>query len=65
MGDWKGVLYKSDKNTLKDLELYNLATDEKETKNVAKANPEIVAKLQQIIKSAHVDSKLFPINIKE
>ncbi len=65
MGDWKGVLYKSDKSTLKDLELYNLATDEKETNNVAKANPEIVAKLQQIIKSAHVDSKIFPINIKD
>jgi len=65
MGDWKGVLYKSDKNTLKDLELYNLATDVNESKNIAKENPQIVAKIQQIIKKEHVDSEMFPINIKE
>lgn len=64
MGDWKGVLNKSNMNTLNDLELYNLSTDEKETKNVAKENPKIIVKLQEIIKNAHVDSELFPIRIQ-
>lgn len=56
-GEWKGVL-PAGKETM---ELYNLANDIGETKDVAAGNPSIVAKIAGIMKAAHVDSDLFPL----
>ena len=42
-------------------ELYDLAKDPSETKNVAAQHPDIVAKLSAIMKEQHVPSKLWPI----
>ena len=40
-------------------ELYNLNTDISELHNVAKQNPNIVKQLQEIMKKAHTDTKIF------
>ncbi len=47
-GDWKGLKLGPDK----PLELYHLATDPGETNNVAAANPDIVAKIEDYLAKA-------------
>jgi arylsulfatase A-like enzyme len=44
-----------------EIELYDLAKDPTESKNVAAEHPEIVAKLAAIMKEQHVPAKLWPI----
>lgn len=61
MGDWKGVLPAGKEA----IELYNLASDIGETKDVAAANPSVVARIAAIMKSAHVDSDSFPLRKKK
>jgi arylsulfatase A-like enzyme len=57
MGNWKAVRPPAEKK----LELYDLKTDATETKNVAEANPEVVAKLEKILKAARTESNRWPI----
>jgi arylsulfatase A-like enzyme len=59
MGDWKGVRLKVKENREGPIELYNLADDIGETKNVAAAHPEIVKKMSQIMIEARTDSEIF------
>ena len=59
-GTWKGVSLFSDE----PLELYDLATDIGETRNVAAQHPEIIAAFNTFAKAAHVDSALFPVGDK-
>jgi arylsulfatase A-like enzyme len=57
MGDWKGV-----RNGAKSpVELYNLASDLGETKNVASKHPQIVSQIEEIMKTAPSDSEDYPI----
>jgi arylsulfatase A-like enzyme len=56
MGDWKAVKQKGKGG---QIELYNLKNDLSETNNVADKNPEIVIKMNEILKSARKDSELF------
>jgi len=51
MGDWKAVRPKPGA----DLELYDLRFDPTEAKNVAAAHPEIVVRMELILKDARVD----------
>ena len=55
MGKWKGVLrgWKKWKNRTGKIELYDLSKDPGESKNLADANPEIVAKIKKIMEEAH------------
>lgn len=56
-GDWKAV-----KNgPSAPVELYDLKTDSAETKDLAKANPEMVAKAVALMKEAHVDDPNWPM----
>jgi arylsulfatase A len=58
MGDWKGVKTDLKKNPKAKWELYNLKTDRNETTNVADQNPDILKKLDEIVKREHQPSHL-------
>ena len=58
MGNWKGVRVETRSSPI---ELYDLSADLSEKNNVAAQHPEIVAKIAQIMQTAHTDSKEFPI----
>ena len=60
MNRWKGIKQKMNQGK-NQLELYDLSTDPKETTDVAAKNPEIVAKIQEIMKGQHIPSKEFPL----
>jgi arylsulfatase A-like enzyme len=60
MGKWKGIRLNADKNPDGPIELYDLAMDIGETNNIAAANPEIVKKIETIIKREHKPSRDFP-----
>ena len=65
MGDWKGVvqnLMPQGKKAAKtwEIELYNLKNDTGETKNVAADHPDIVAKIDTLMREQHTPSPEFP-----
>ena len=57
MGDWKAVRLQPGQ----PLELYNLKTDAGEKQNVADQNPEVVAKMEEYLKTARSDSAAWPM----
>lgn len=59
-GDWKAVRQNLAKGVVKT-ELYNLATDEAETTDVAAKHPDVVARLEKIMKEQHTPSADFPL----
>ncbi len=59
MGDWKAVRPQAGE----PLELYNLKADLGEKENVAEKNPEIVAKMEEYLKTARTESELWPIKL--
>ena len=61
MGGWKAVRPQADV----PLELYNLTTDLAEKEDVAKANPDIVAKFEKYLKVARTESSNWPIKKPE
>ncbi len=52
-GEWKAIRHKPET----PLELYNLAQDPSEKSNVASANPRVVAKLEEWLKTARVTAR--------
>lgn len=61
LGPWKGVRTNLRKNPQAKFALYHLGKDLGETTNVADEHPEIVTKIRQIARQAHVESELFPL----
>jgi len=59
MGNWKAVRLNINKTPQGETELYDLSDDIGETKNVAPANPDIVRKIEEIMKEAHQPSDNF------
>ena len=57
MGDWKAVRPQAGA----PLELYNLKTDVGEQQNVAAQNLEVVAKMEDYLKTARTESEQWPI----
>jgi arylsulfatase A-like enzyme len=57
MGDWKAVRPQAGA----PLELYNLSADLGEKQNVAGQNPEVVAKIEEYLKTARTESERWPI----
>jgi arylsulfatase A-like enzyme len=57
MGDWKAVRLQVGA----PLELYNLSTDLGEKQNVAAQNPEVVAKIEDYLRTARTESADWPI----
>ena len=66
VGDWKGVRQglqrKNNPNRLK-VELYNLKTDPGEENDVAAKHPDLIAKIERVMRDARVPSKLFPVPV--
>lgn len=58
LGDWKAVRLQADA----PLELYNLSTDPGEKQNVARQNPEVVARIETYLKTARTESAQWPIS---
>jgi arylsulfatase A-like enzyme len=61
MGDWKGIRQNVAKNPNAPIELYYLKTDIAEQHNVAKQHPQIVAKIEDIMRSARTPSENWPL----
>ncbi|WP_116107790.1 arylsulfatase [Lewinella sp. IMCC34191] len=59
-GDWKGVRYNAKVEPDSPLELYDLATDLGETQNIADQHPEVVARLDSLLRVSRSDSEDFP-----
>ncbi len=59
LGDWKGVRQEMQKGKT-TIELYNLKEDIAEKNNVAEKHPEIVRRIEKIMNTDRVPSKLFP-----
>jgi len=55
--NWKAVRLSKDA----PIELYNIVEDIAEKNNVAEQNPEIVQKMAEFMKEAHIDSKYWPV----
>lgn len=58
-GNWKAVKYNVLKQPNAPLELYNLSNDIGETNNLANSNPEMVAKMEEIMDQARTPSDVF------
>jgi arylsulfatase A len=59
VGNWKGIRPNLNNSTI--LELYDLANDPKEERDVATQHPEVVARLSRILQEQHVKSDVFPL----
>jgi arylsulfatase A len=57
MGDWKGIRPRGGT----PLELYDLGSDIGETRNLAEKNPEITARIAELMKTSRTESELFPL----
>jgi arylsulfatase A-like enzyme len=64
MENWKAVKTDIDKMPQGMTELYDLSADLNEANNIASSNPEIVLKMEEIIKQAHVASEIFPFSFE-
>jgi len=59
VGNWKGI--RPNLNDSTSLQLFDLANDPKEERDVAAQYPEIVARLSRILREQHVKSDVFPL----
>ena len=65
MGNWKAVKLDINKTPQGVTELYDLSNDIGETSNVASSNPEIVKKMEEIMKQEHTPSEVFPFRFEQ
>lgn len=61
-GEWKLINYNVFNQEKTTVELYNIAADPKEEKNVADQYPEIVQELNRLMNSARTESSVFTFN---
>ena len=59
LGDWKGICLEVRADADAKMELYDLATDIHEDRDVADEHPEVVARIREIMREAHTPSPLF------
>ena len=63
--NWKGIKLNAGQKPDGAIELYDLSTDLSETKNIASEHPDIVSRIEQVMKEAHVPSEVFPFNYEQ
>jgi len=59
MGDWKGIRLDIKNDPENPLELYNLIEDPEEKNDISKNHPDIVQRIEGIMKEAHTPSEVF------
>ncbi|MHC4527368.1 MAG: arylsulfatase [Planctomycetota bacterium] len=64
MGKWKAVRLSLHKDPDNPLELYNLEDDLGEERDIAAQHPELIAKMEAYMKTAHTDSANWPLQKK-
>ena len=57
LGDFKGLRLRVDE----PIQLYDLSTDIGERHDVATAHPEVVARIEEIMRTGRTESELFPL----
>jgi len=62
MGNWKAVRRDIDRTPVGKTELYDLSSDIGEKNNIAVQYPDIVEKMENIMKEAHIASEVFPFS---
>ena len=65
LGNWKGIRLKMNNNPDAPIELYNLTDDIGEEINIAEEHPEIVEKINSLMKKEHVYSKQFSFGFEK
>ena len=60
-GSFKAIRLNVTKNPNAKIELYNLAGDLGETKNIAAGHPEKVQEMETLFKKARTESRTFPL----
>ncbi len=61
VGNWKAVRVNLKQNPDAPIELYDLSKDIGEEHDIADKHPEIVSRLQAVLRREHVDSESFPL----
>ena len=59
-GEWKAVRQNLAKGIIVT-ELYDLAADESETRNVAAQHPDVLVRMEKLLKDQHVPNRDFPL----
>jgi len=65
MENWKAVKLNINKTQQGAVELYDLSKDIGETTDIASEHPEIVKKMEEIMKEAHTPSEVFPFSYEQ
>ena len=65
MGNWKGVKLNVNISNDSPIELYDLESDPEEKNNIATQHPEVVEKIESIMKSSHVRNNDWPLLVSE
>lgn len=64
-GNWKAVRYDMSSDPEAPIELYDLTTDISEENNIAGEHPEVVAEMDQLMKTARTPSEEFKFNYEK
>lgn len=64
LGDWKGLRLNMTNNPDAPIELYNLATDPGEENNLANQNPDVVKRIDEIMKNERTPSEVFKFDFE-
>lgn len=65
MGNWKAVRYEVLKNPDGPLQLFDLSSDPSESVDLARIYPEVVSRMEQILKEARTHNENFTFNLRQ